>query len=224
MGKLHIISTSSHPFSDRKEAGVLLGNELKKLGVEKEKPAVVAILRGGIIVAREVVRILKGDLDIVLSRKLGSPFNPELAIGAISENGELFINEKIASQIGIRSQYIEQEKGKQQRVIAERVSYFRKDFPKINLKGRYVIIVDDGIATGATMEATVWSIREEKPRTLMVALPVGPEDSLRRLANDADYVLCLKAPEFFSAVGQFYQKFDQTEDEEVLQVLIEERK
>lgn len=84
--------------------------------------------------------------------------------------------------------------------------------------------MDDGIATGATMEATVWSIREEKPQTLMVALPVGPEDSLRRLANDADYVLCLRAPEFFSAVGQFYNRFDQTEDEEVRQVLLEERK
>jgi predicted phosphoribosyltransferase len=224
MGRLYIISRSSHPFSDRKEAGVLLGNELKKLGIEKEKPAVVAILRGGIIVAREVVRILKGDLDIVLSRKLGSPFNPELAIGAISENGELFINERIASQIGVRSQYIEEEKKKQQHVIAERVTYFRKDFPKVSLKGRYVIVVDDGIATGATMEATVWSIREEKPRTLMVALPVGPEDGLRRLANDAEFVLCLKVPEFFSAVGQFYQKFDQTEDEEVLKVLMEERK
>jgi predicted phosphoribosyltransferase len=224
MGKLHIISRSSHPFSDRKEAGVLLGNELKKLGIEKEKPAVVAILRGGLIVAREVVRILKGNLDIVLSRKLRSPFNPELAIGAISENGELFINERIASQIGIRPQYIDEEKKKQQHVIAERVSYFRKDFPKIGLKDRYVIVVDDGIATGATMEATVWSIREEKPQTLMVALPVGPEDSLRRLANDADFVLCLRVPEFFSAVGQFYQKFDQTENEEVLKVLIEERK
>lgn len=224
MGKLHIVSRSSRPFFDRKEAGVLLGNELKKLGIDKEKPAVLGILRGGIIVAREVVRILTGDLDIVLSRKLGSPFNPELAIGAISENGELFINERIASQIGIRAQYIEEEKKKQQKVIAERVSYFRKEFPKINLKGRYVIIVDDGIATGATMEATVWSIREEKPQTLMVALPVGPEDSLQRLANDADLVLCLKVPEFFSAVGQFYQRFDQTEDEEVRQVLIEEKK
>jgi len=224
MGKVHIVSRSSRPFSDRKEAGVLLGNELKKLGVDKEKPAVLGILRGGIIVAREVVRILRGDLDIVLSRKLGSPFNPELAIGAISENGELFINERIASQIGIRSQYIEEEKKKQQKVIGERIAYFRKEFPKINLKGRYVIIVDDGIATGATMEATVWSIREEKPKTLMVALPVGPEDSLQRLADDADFVLCLKVPEFFSAVGQFYQRFDQTEDEEVRQVLIEERR
>jgi putative phosphoribosyl transferase len=224
MGRLYIISRSGHPFSDRKEAGVLLGNELKKLGIEKEKPAVVAILRGGIIVAREVVHVLKGDLDIVLSRKLGSPFNPELAIGAISENGELFINERIASQIGIRAQYIEEEKKKQQKVIAERVTYFRKDFPKMSLKDRYVIVVDDGIATGATMEATVWSIREEKPRTLMVALPVGPEDSLRRLANDADSVLCLLAPEFFSAVGQFYRRFDQTEDEEVMRVLIEERR
>ncbi len=224
MGKLHIISRSSRPFFDRKEAGTLLGTELKELGIEKERPLVVAILRGGIIVGREVVRILKCDLDVALSRKLGSPFNPELAIGAISEKGELFINERIASQIGIRAEYIEEEKKKQQKVIAERVSYFRNDFPRIDPQERFVIIVDDGIATGATMEATVWSIREEKPRTLMVALPVGPEDSLARLANDADYVLCLRVPEFFSAVGQFYNRFDQTEDEEVLQVLMEERK
>jgi len=224
MGKLLIISRSSHPFADRKEAGILLGGELKKLGLEKENPVVVSILRGGIVVGREVARLLKGDLDIALSRKLGSPFNPELAIGAISEGGELFMNERIASQIGVRSQYIEQEKKKQLEMIAERVSYFRKDFPKMSLRERYVIVVDDGIATGATMEATVWSIREEKPRTLVVALPVGPEDSLKRLANDADQVLCLRVPEFFAAVGQFYRRFDQTEDGEVLRILAEERK
>jgi predicted phosphoribosyltransferase len=111
----------------------------------------------------------------------------------------------------------------QSEVIAERIKYFRKDFPKINLKGRYVIIVDDGIATGATMQATLWSINQENPRKLMVALPVGPEDSLRRLSKDADDVICLRVPEFFSAVGQFYFKFEQTEDEEVLQILNDEK-
>ncbi len=223
MGKLHIISRSSQPFPDRREAGILLGNELKTLELERENPIVVAILRGGIIVASQVALILNCDLDIALSRKLGAPFNPELAIGAISENGTLFLNEMIAAQVGATDFYIKREVAEQSEVIAERIKYFRKDFPKINLKGRYVIIVDDGIATGATMQATLWSINQENPRKLMVALPVGPEDSLRRLSKDADDVICLRVPEFFSAVGQFYFKFEQTEDEEVLQILNDEK-
>jgi len=224
IGKLHIISRSSQPFSDRKEAGILLGNELKNLDLEKENPVVAAILRGGIIVARKVALILKCDLDIALSRKLGAPFNPEIAISAISENGALFLNKIIAAQVGATDFYIKREVAEQSGVIAERIKYFRKDFPKINLKGRYVIIIDDGIATGATMQVMLWSIKQENPRKLMVALPVGPEDSLRRLSKDADDVICLRVPEFFSAVGQFYLKFEQTEDEEVLQILNEEKK
>ncbi|HVO67718.1 MAG TPA: phosphoribosyltransferase family protein [Syntrophales bacterium] len=222
MGELRIISRSSQPFSDRREAGVLLGDELKNLELEKEDPIVVAILRGGIIVARKVALILNCDLDIALSRKLGAPFNPELAIGAISENGALFLNKMIAAQVGATDLFINREKTEQLKVIAERVNYFRRNFPKINLKGRYVIIVDDGIATGATMQATIWSIHQENPRRLMIALPVGPEDSLRRLTKDADEVICLRVPEYFAAVGQFYFKFEQTEDEEVLQILNED--
>jgi predicted phosphoribosyltransferase len=200
-----------------------LGNDLKKLELEKQNPVVVAILRGGIIVARQVALILNCDLDIALSRKLGAPFNPELAIGAISENGILFLNEMIAAQVGATEFYIKREVAEQSSVIAERIKYFRRNFPKINLRGRYVIIIDDGIATGATMQATLWSINQENPRRLMVALPVGPDDSLRRISKDADEVICLRAPEFFSAVGQFYFKFEQTEDEEVLQILNEEK-
>ena len=224
MGELHVISRSSQPFSDRKEAGILLGDELKKLELEKEKPVVVAILRGGIIVAQKVALILNCDLDIALSRKLGAPFNPELAIGAISENGYLFINEMIATQVGATNLFINREKVEQSEVIAERIKYFRRDFPKISLKGRYVIIIDDGIATGATMQATIWSINHENPRWLLVALPVGPEDNLKRLTKDADEVICLRVPEYFSAVGQFYFKFEQTEDDEVLHILREETK
>jgi putative phosphoribosyl transferase len=223
MGKLHIISRSSQPFSDRREAAILLGNELKNLELKREDPVVVAILRGGIIVARKVALILNCDLDIALSRKLGAPFNPELAIGAISEHGTLFLNEMIAAQVGATDFYTKREVAEQSEVIAERIKYFRKDFPKINLKGKYVIIIDDGVATGATMQATLWSINQENPRRLMVALPVGPEDSLRRLSKDADDVICLRVPEFFSAVGQFYLKFEQTDDEEVFKILNEEK-
>ena len=224
MGTLHIISRSSEPFSDRKEAGILLGDELKKSELEKENPVVLAILRGGIIVARQVALILNCDLDIALSRKLGAPFNPELAIGALSEHGDLFINKMIATQVGANDLFIQKEKAEQAEVIAERIEQFRKDFPKVSLKDRYVIIVDDGIATGATMQATIWSVNHENPRWLLVALPVGPEDSLKRLTKDVDEVICLRVPDFFSAVGQFYYKFEQTDDEEVMQILNDEKR
>ena len=189
----------------------------------KENPVVLGILRGGIIVAREVARILESQLDIILSRKISAPLNSELAIGAISENGDLFLNQDIVGRADAPSSYINEQKEGQLRIIDERIKYFRKDFPKIKLTGRQVIIIDDGVATGATMLASIWSVKRENPQKLVVALPVGPEDSLWQLAQEVDLVVCLRAPEFFSAVGQFYLKFGETGDEEVLQIINEEK-
>jgi predicted phosphoribosyltransferase len=223
MGELHIISRSARPFPDRKEAGRLLGESLKNLAWSKENPVVLGILRGGIIVAREVARILESQLDIILSRKISAPLNPELALGAISENGDSFLNEEIVGRTDTPSSYIDEQKEGQLQIIKERIEYFRKGFPKIKLTGRQVIVVDDGVATGATMVATIWSVKRENPRKLVVALPVGPEDSLRQLSEEVDSVICLRVPELFSAVGQFYSKFEQTGDEEVLQIINEEK-
>ncbi len=203
---------------------MLLGAELKSRGVDKENPLILGILRGGMVVARELARALKGDLDLALSRKLGAPFNPELAIGAISESGDLFLNKRIASHVGADASYIAQEKERQIEVISQRVAYYREDFPPIAPRGRYVVITDDGVATGATMQACLWAVRKENPRSLLVALPVGPEDSLRTLSEDADEIICLRVPDSFAAVGQFYHRFDQTEDEEVRTLLSDARK
>jgi len=219
MGRLSILSQSQHAFKDRKEAGKILAQQLN--GFKKSNPVVLGIPRGGLIVAKEVADFLCAQLDIVLSRKLGAPGNPELAIGAISEDGKLFLNEVLAAQLDTHNTYIQKEKEYQLAEIKRRTKLFRTVRPKVSLKQRTVIITDDGVATGATMQAATWAVRQEGADKVIVALPVGPQSTLTRLAEDTDQVICLKAPVLFSAVGQFYDCFDQTEDEEVINILKE---
>jgi predicted phosphoribosyltransferase len=217
MGITRIISYSDEPFFDRREAGQLLADELRHLS-DKET-VVLGIPRGGIVVAAELAEALHADLDIVLSRKLGAPGNPELAIGAVSENGKFLINEEWAFQVGANKAYIEEEKARQWKEITRRREWYRDVRPKIDLKGKVVIVTDDGIATGATMEAALWVARQEGPKSLIGAVPVGAEDSLEKLTRYADELLCMRLPEFFAAVGQFYLNFPQVTDEEVLEIL-----
>jgi putative phosphoribosyl transferase len=216
----HILSDSGEPFHDRVEAGRLLGHELEARGLRNA--VVLGIPRGGVVVGREVAHAINAELDIVIARKLGAPGNPELAIGAISEDGRLFLDERLASQVGADSAYIEEERARQLREIARRAESYRKVRPKVSLRGRPAIVTDDGVATGATAQAALRAVRQEQPEVLILALPVGPPETLRRLALDADEVLCLRAPAFFAAVGQFYVAFDQTQDEELVQILQEE--
>ncbi len=220
MGKARIVSYSEEPFSGRIEAGMLLAKELIKLRLKNA--VVLGIPRGGVIIAQEIAEILNADLDIVLSRKLGCPGNPEFAIGAVSEDGKLFLNEKLVSELGEDKPYIEQEKARQLALIKQRVRQYRAVLAKLSLKDRCVIVTDDGVATGATMHAALWIARQEHPKTLIAALPVGPADTIQRLVQDADDVICLRAPSFFSAIGQFYLDFSQVEDEEVLEILRKE--
>ncbi len=221
MKTLRIVSHSDEPFRDRLEAGQILGHELRNW--RGQGAVVLGIPRGGLIVARELAQALDADLDIVLSRKLRAPGNPELAIGAVAEDGKLFLDEMLVREMGVDSTYIQQEKEHQLVEIAHRIEQSRRILPKLLLKGRSVIVTDDGVATGATMQAALWAARQEHPRKLIAALPVGPEETMRRLAKDADEMICLRAPPFFSAVGQFYMLFDQVEDEEMLAILNEER-
>lgn len=216
----HVLSDTGEPFHDRVEAGRLLGRELEARGLRHA--VVLGIPRGGVVVGREVARAINAELDIVIAHKLGAPGNPELAIGAISEDGRLFMDERLASQVGADSAYIEDERDRQLREIARRAQSYRKVRPKVSVRGRPAIVTDDGVATGATAQAALRAVRQEQPELLILALPVGPPETLRRLARDADEVLCLRAPAFFAAVGQFYVVFDQTEDEELLQILKEE--
>lgn len=219
--KLHILSRSSEPFVDREEAGRLLADELREY---RGKAAVVlGIPRGGIIVAREIARELNADLDIVLARKLRTPGHEELAMGSVSEHGKLFLNREVVGQLGVPEAFIQREKAEQLSEIRRRAGLFRHARPKVNLKGRIVIVTDDGVATGATTQAAFWAVRSEQPEKLIAAIPVGPEDTIRKLAKDVDEMLCLRAPPLFSAVGQFYQQFYPIEDEDVVRILREEK-
>ncbi len=221
MSKLRILSHTSELFKDRQEAGELLARELAEF--QGRRVVVLGIPRGGIIVARELARRLQADLDIVLAHKLRTPGQTELAMGSVSEDGRLFLNEEIVREMGIGEAYIQQEKARQMAEIRRRTDLFRRVSPKVPLAGRTVIITDDGVATGATTQAAFWAVRLEKPEKLIAALPVGPEDTISRLAEDVDEMICLRTPPFFAAVGQFYRRFEPVEDEEVLKILEEEQ-
>lgn len=217
MGAKNIISRSSDIFSSRDDAAKRLTEYLMRFRVDH--PVVLGIPRGGVIIAEKIALALGGDLDVVLSHKLGAPANPELAIGAVCEDGTAFIDEKIASAVAATDEYIERERLTQLEVINQRVDAYRKILHKTELSSRTVIVTDDGVATGATMKAALWAVRKECPKKLIAALPVGPSDTIEDLAEIADEVICLETPPYFSAIGQFYSRFDQVENEEVLKIL-----
>jgi putative phosphoribosyl transferase len=222
MGSLNIISRSGQPFTNRVEAGKLLSRQLGHL--KDRKVVVLGIPRGGIIPALELAKALHGELDVVLSHKLRTPGHPELAMGAIAEGGIAFVEPRIVQMMGIRNQMVEEEKTRQMGELNRRATEIRRVRPKVNLKDREVIITDDGVATGATTMAAVLAVRHENPHRLILALPVGSEDSLLRLAEKADETICLRVPQNFMAVGQFYTVFDQVGDEEMLDILKEARR
>lgn len=217
MGTIRVLSQSPAPFADRSEAGRLLAAELE--GHRSRRPVVLGIPRGGVVVAAEIADRLGTDLDIVLARKIGAPSNPELAVGSIAEDGRLFLDERIAARVGASPAYVERERERQLGEIARRVRLFRAARPKVPLRGRAVIVADDGLATGATMQAALWEVRREQAEFVVAAVPVGAVDTVERLAGSADELLCLRAPEDFGAVGRFYRIFDQVEDEEVVAIL-----
>ena len=206
----------------------MLAHQLENVEIRESKfqiPLVVlGVPRGGIVVAREIAHALQADLDMVLAHKLGAPGNPELAIGAVCEDGKLFLDEEISSYMGVDDDYIKREKSRQLQEIARRVKRYRSVLPKIPLAGRVAIVTDDGVATGATMQAALWAVRQENPKKIVAALPVGPQETLEKLSRDADETICLQAPPFFSAISQFYSYFNQVEDEELLEILQEESK
>lgn len=205
-------------FTDRREAGSRLAAALEHL--RDQGPVVLAVPRGGVVVGREVARHLGVLLEVIVPRKLRAPYNPELAIGAVAEGGEPVLDD-IARGVG--AAYLEQETGAQRAEIARRVRVYRGGRPLPVLEGRTVIVVDDGIATGATLIAALRAVRAAAPAHLVAAVPVAPPESVARLAQEADEVVCLVAPETFYAVGQFYADFTQVEDAEVVALLAEGR-
>lgn len=204
------------PFADRADAARLLGDALA--AKPPENPLILAIPRGGVLIGAILAQRLSAELDIVLTRKLGSPGNPELAIGAVMEEGQTFLNQAIIAGLDIPQSYIEHEKSDQLRLLHERARLYREARPFIPREGRNLIIVDDGVATGATMLATLNGLRACNPASILCALPVGPEETLGQLAGAAD-VVCLACPSWFQAVGQFYDRFTQVSDAEVIETL-----
>ncbi len=217
MGTLRIISQSGKPFLNRQQAGQLLGNEL--INLKGEDVVVLGIPCGGVIVAYEIAAILQGKLDVILSRKLRTPGHEELAMGSITENGKTFLNKMLIQRLVAVKYDVEHEKNKQMAEITRQASVFRSAQPKINLRNRTVVVTDDGIATGLTLQAALWAVRQEHAKKIIAAVPVASSESLQRLTLDADEILCLRVPPFFNAVGQFYTEFDPVTDDEVLALL-----
>lgn len=205
-------------FEDRHEAGRLLAERLRFLKGKKDL-IVLAIPRGGVVVGSEIARSLDVPLDVYITRKIGAPYNPELAIGAIASDGTLLLDRSLASRLGVSEEYIQAQTTREKEEIERRLAQYRGGHPPLELKGKRVILVDDGIATGATIEATINALRKSEPEELILAVPVAPQETVERLKKRVDRLVCLHAPEVFWAVGAFYARFDQTSDEEVISLL-----
>lgn len=209
----------SEIFADRREAGRRLAERLAPLA--EEHPVVIALPRGGVPVAGEVASALGARLDILAVRKLGAPGNPEYGIGAVAEDGSRVIAVEAAKMIGIDPAELESIIAGETEELRRRVSEYRGDRRPIELKGRTVIVVDDGVATGVTDTAALRAVRRREPAWLVLAVPVGPPDSVDRLAAEADEVVCLATPPRFYGVGQQYRDFSQVSDREVVAILEE---
>lgn len=203
-------------FDDRAQAAALLAEALSAW--RGHRPLVLAIPRGAVEIGQVVAKALQGELDVVLVRKLGAPFSPEYAVGAIDESGWSYISPH-AQQAGATSAYLEEEKARQLAVLRERRARYTPGRGMHDVAGRVVIVVDDGLATGATMIAALHAVRARKPAHLICAVPVASEEGVAMVKPYCDEVVCLSTPLDFRAVGLHYRSFPQVEDEEVLRML-----
>jgi len=208
-------------FADRRDAGRRLGDALSRLALPD--PVVLALPRGGVVVGVEVARALGAPLDLVMVRKLGAPVHEELAAGAVvgGDPPEIVRNDDVVSAYGIDDAYLAAEAERQLAEIGRRRRLYLGDRPRVPLAGRDAVVVDDGIATGATVRAALQVVRRAGPRSLTLAVPVAPRETLDTLAGLCDRAVCLESPRDFYAVGQFYHDFSQTEDDEVVALLRE---
>jgi putative phosphoribosyl transferase len=205
-------------FKDRTEAGRMLADALAFLKGEKDV-IVLAIPRGGVPVAKEVAAALGAPLDLVVTRKIGAPSEPELAVGAVTQDCEIMIDAELMRLLGVSADYLERESARQVKEIGSRMKKYRGDRPYPPLDGKTVVIVDDGIATGSTIRAAIQSVRGKNAAKIIVAAPVGPPERVAELSKMVDRVICLSMPEYFEAIGQFYEEFDQVDDDTVRRIL-----
>ncbi len=201
-------------FKNRNEAGKLLAEKLKKYA--RKKPIILAIPRGGVVIGYEIAKSLNAKLDVLILKKIGSPQNPELALGAVCQDGSVFLNEGVMRQLGVGDACIQEEKQRLMKEIQERKK--RYGVEEVDLAGKIAILVDDGMATGATMLTAVRYAKKQKAKKVVVAVPVSSSEAVDMLGNDVE-VVSLYTTDFLVAIGEFYQNFEQVEDEEVAAIL-----
>jgi len=205
-------------FDDRRDAGRALVLEIQRLGLDN--PLILGLPRGGIPVAFEIAKALDAELDTLVVRKLGAPFQPELAVGAIASGGIKVLNEDVLNRAsGLNESVLEKIIEREKLELARREFAYRGDREHSPLAGRNVVLVDDGMATGATMRAAALAVRSQRPAKLIVAVPTASQDALEMIEALADEVICLEAPPHFYAVGEWYRHFGQTTDDEVRRLL-----
>ncbi len=225
-------------FNNRREAGRRLATRLAETLAPFEDaapPVVVALPRGGVPVAAEIAARLDAPLDVIIARKIGAPGQPELAIGAVAEAGdgpedsagngaaETVWNRRIIAELGLGEESLDRRRAEKLQEVRQRAALYRAGRPRLALDGRSVILVDDGIATGATTEAALRALRRLRPGRIILAVPVAPEDTVARLRKLADDVVCLAQPADFFAIGAYYRDFTQVNDAEVVRCLSQYR-
>lgn len=204
-------------FRDRQEAGEQLAAKLTSYS--GKQALLLAVPRGGVSVAEPLRGALGAELDLIITRKIGAPAQSELAIGAVSSDGFIMRNEKLVARLGVTEEYINHAALREEEEIKRRLVLYRGDRPLPVIDERIVIVIDDGVATGYTILAALRSVRRHNPARLVLALPVGPPDTLALLREEVDELVCLDAPADFRAVGQFYLDFSQVSDHEVRTIM-----
>jgi len=204
-------------FRDRQQAGERLAQVLKERGITGD--IVLAVPRGGLPVGHAVAEAMGVPLDIVVARKMGAPGNPELAIGAVASDGSVWRNDRLISQLGVHEDYVERVRRQEADNARAKFDRYRGDRPEPALNGKTVLIVDDGVATGATTIACIRLAYSEGAERVILAVPVAPPESVKRLQQEADQVIAVDQPTWFMAVGQFYERFGQVSDEEAMTYL-----
>ncbi|GAB7018293.1 phosphoribosyltransferase [Halostagnicola bangensis] len=204
-------------FEDRTDAGDRLASELERRGTTAD--VVLGIPRGALPVARPVADALGAELDVVVARKLGAPNNPELALGAVASEGSVWLNDALVERLNVSESYLESVRADEAENAREKADRYRETPGLPDLEGKRVVVVDDGVATGATAIACLKQVREANAAHVTLAVPVGPSDSLVDLEDEADDVIALRSPADFRAVGQYYRTFGQVTDEEAIEYL-----
>jgi predicted phosphoribosyltransferase len=206
-------------YRDRIDAGEKLAAALTGIVEEDDRPLILGIPRGGVPVAAVVADELGGDLDVLVAHKLGAPGNPEFAIGAVAEDGSTFVDDRVIAFHGISPDYVRRETANQLAEVQRRARLLRSDRPPLPVAGRVCVVVDDGVATGATLEASLRLVEKLGASRVIAAVPVGPSDTIGRLGGAADVVVCPLQPRHFVAVGGWYEHFDQVPDKDVVRLL-----